>query len=182
MGAAVTTATRVLAHSNLHTNQDGNNKIHGLVPDIQASLVESIAQVTKCMDNNVPNFMHGAVTECMDNNGPKLVLEVDSETNLTVDVDNGPKEGNKEVGLSVSRPNKQLGKWTRINRMEVGLNNLNKPTCMPTLGKRLAEDALFVSGETGEAACSQKRTKVELVDGEIDSTSAGVNDHPCRKR
>ena len=182
MGAVVTTAVRVLAHSNLHTNQAGNNKIHGVVLDIQPSLVDSIAQVTKCMDNNMPSFMHGEVTECMDNHGLKLVLEVDSETKLTVDVDNGLEEGNKEVGLSVSRPNKQLGKWTRINRMEVGPNNLNKPTCMPTLGKRLVEDALFVSGETGEAACSQKRTKVGLVDGEIDSTSAGVNDHPCRKQ
>ena len=182
MGATVTTTVRVLAHSNLRTNQAGNNEIHEVVPNIQPNLVESIVQVTKCMDNNVPSLMHGEVTECMDNHRPKVVLEVDSETKLIVDVDNGPEEGNKKVGLSVSQPNKQLGKWTRINRMEVGPNNLNKPTCMPTLGKRLVEDALLVSGETGEAACSQKRTKVGLVDGEIDSTLAGVNDHPCREQ
>ena len=53
---------------------------------------------------------------------------------------------------------------------------------MPTLGKRVGEDALFVSAETGEAACTQKRSKVRRENGEIDSTSAGVNDHPCRKQ
>ena len=181
MGAAATTVARVLAHSNLHTNQTGNTEIHGVFPDIQPTSVEKIAQETKCMESNVPNFLHGAVTEGMENHGPKSVIEVDSKTDSTVDVDNGPKEGNNEVGLSVSRPNKQVGKWTRINRMEVGLNHLNKPTCMPTLGKRIVEDALFGSSETGAAACSQKRTKVELVVGETDSTSAGVNDHPCRE-
>ena len=66
--------------------------------------------------------------------------------------------------------------------MEVGLNLLNKPTCMPTLGKRSVENALFWSGETGAVACSQKRTKMELVVGETDSTSAGVNEHPCREQ
>ena len=65
--------------------------------------------------------------------------------------------------------------------MEVGLNYSNKPTCMATLGKRSVEDAPFWSGETGAAACSQKRIKVRLEDGEIDSTSAGVIDHPCRE-
>ena len=150
--------------------------------DIQPNSVERIAQVTKCMESNVPNFLHGAVTEGMDNHGPKIAIEVDSNTVSTVEVDNGPEEGNNEVGFSVSRPNKQVGKWNRINRMEVGLNHLNKPTCMATLGKRNVEDALFWSGETGAAACSQKRTKMELVVGETDSTSAGVNDHPCREQ
>ena len=66
--------------------------------------------------------------------------------------------------------------------MEVGLNYSNKPTYMATLGKRSVEDALFWSGETGAAACSQKRTKMEFTVGETDSTSAGVNDHPCREQ
>ena len=134
MGAAATTAARVLAHSNLNTNQTGNIEIHGMFPDIQPNSVERIAQNTKCMESNVPNFSHGAVTEGMNNHGPKIVIEVDSKTDSTVDVDNGPEEGNNEVGLIVSRPNKQVGKWNRINRMEVGLNHLNKPTCMLMLG------------------------------------------------
>ena len=53
---------------------------------------------------------------------------------------------------------------------------------MATLGKRSVEDAPFWSGETGAAACSQKRTKMEFTVGETDSTSAGVNDHPCREQ
>ena len=182
MGAAAMTVARVLAHSNLHTNQTGNTEIHGVSPDIQPNSVERIAQDTKCMESNVPNFLHGEVTEGMDNQGSKIVIEVDSKIDSTVDGDNGPEEGNNEVGLIVSRPNKQVGKWNRINRMEVGLNHLNKPTCMPTLGKRSVEDALFWSGETGAVACSQKRTKMELVVGETDSTSAGVNEHPCREQ
>ena len=181
-GAAATTAARVLDHCNVHTNQFGTTENHGKSPDFQPNLVEKIAQDTKCMESNVPNFLHEVLTEGMDNHGPKLATDVDSNTASTVEVVNGPEEGNNEVGFSVSRPNKQVGKWNRITRMEVGLNHSNKPICMATLGKRSVEDALFWSVETGAAAGAQKRTKIELVVGETDSTSAGVNDHPCREQ
>ena len=182
MGAMAKTAARVLAPKDMRTNQSGNNELHGVDPDIQPKVAEGIVQVTKCLDHNVPTLMHGEDSECMDSHVPKAVQAGDSKTNLKVDTNNGPKEGNKEVGLPAPRPIKQMGKWTRINKMEVGPNELIKSTSMPTLGKRFVEDALFVSGETGAAACSQKRIKVRLEDGEIDSTSAGVIDHPCREQ
>nr|POE53051.1 hypothetical protein CFP56_06907 [Quercus suber] len=82
MEATAKTMARVLAPSDVHTNQSGNNEIHGVDPDIQQKFSKGIVQVTKCMENHVPSLVHG----------------VDSEINLEVDTDNGPKEGNKEIG------------------------------------------------------------------------------------
>ena len=180
--ATAKSAARVLAPRDLRTTQSGNNELHGVDLDIQPKIVEGIAQVPKCLDHNVPILTHGEDDKCMDSHVPKVVQAGNSETKLRVDTDHGPEEGNKEVGLPASRPTKQMGKWTRINRMEVGPNDLTKSNSMPTLGKRVGEDALFVSAETGEAACTQKRSKVRREDGEIDSTLAGVIDHPCREQ
>ena len=180
--ATAKSAARVLAPRDLRTTQSGNNELHGVDPDIQPKIVEGIAQVPKCLDHNVPILTHGEDDKCMDSHVPKVVQAGNSETKLRVDTDHGPEEGNKEVGLPASRPTKQMGKWTRINRMEVGPNDLTKSNSMPTLGKRVGEDALFVSAETGEAACTQKRSNVRRENGEIDSTSAGVIDHPCREQ
>ena len=90
MGATTKTAARVFAPSNVHTNKFGNNEVHRAVIDTQPNVTKGITQVNKCMDEHMPSLMHGE----------------DSDINLNVDKDNGLEEGNKEVGLSISRPNK----------------------------------------------------------------------------
>ena len=41
------------------------------------------------------------------------------------------KQIRKRASPSVTQPNKQVAKWTRINRMEVGLNEVNNPASIP---------------------------------------------------
>ena len=164
MGATIKTAARVFAPSNGHTNNIGNNEIHGAVTINQPNVTEEITQAQNTIAEQVPSLMQGE----------------DSNCNVNVDKENGLEEENKVVGLSNLRPNTHKAKWTRLNRMEVGPNEAKPNNSLSMLGKRQGEDALFLSSETGAAACSQKRAKIDLGDGFLDSTSAGVDDHPCR--
>ena len=75
-----------------------------------------------------------------------------------------------------------MAKWTRLNIMEVGPNDSNNSNSMITLGKLSTEETLFVSCKTGAVTCFQKRAKVDLGDGVLDSTSVGVHDHLCREQ
>lgn len=146
--------------------QDGNNDLYGIEQNLQGQISDSLAQVAPCMDNHVT---------CLE---PK----VDSGLKLNVDDDSGLKEANKEVGSSFTRPNKQGAKWTRLNRMEVGPNELNNPTSMLTLGKRPVEVALDVNYAEGASMFSRKRSKVGSNDGDSDIIAAGVVDQPCREQ
>nr|POE57570.1 hypothetical protein CFP56_32904 [Quercus suber] len=132
MGAMAKMTARVFAPNNVRTNELGNNEIHGAVTDIQPPAMEEITQVSKCMAEHIPSLMHGE----------------DLDINLNVDKDNGLEEGNKEAGLSISRPNKQMAKWTRFNRMEVRPNESNKSNSLTMLGKQSVEDPLFLSCKT----------------------------------
>lgn len=82
---------------------------------------------------------------CMDNHVSSIVPRVDANLNLNADNNNGLKEANEKVGLLVTRPNKQIAKWTRLNRMEVRPNDLNHFTSTLMLGKRSMEDVLDMS-------------------------------------
>ena len=119
------------------------------------------------------------VASCMDNHVSGLVPLVDADLNLNVEENNGLKEANEEVGLIATRPNKQIAKWTRLSRMEVGSNDLKHSSSTLKLGKRSVEGALYVSCETGAATLPQKRSKLGISNDDSEFTSAGVDDHPC---
>ena len=120
MDVPAKTAARVLVNSDMQPTQFGNNDLHRIEPNFQANISDSFSQVVPCMDNHVP---------C-------LAPKVDFELKLNEDDDNGPREANKEVGPSVTQPNKQIAMRNRLSRMEVGPNELNNPTSMLTFGKR----------------------------------------------
>lgn len=160
---ATVTAARVLAHSDMTKAQLGKNELHGIDFNLQANSSEGISHVASYMENHVPN----------------IVPLIDADLNLSLVKNNGLKETNEEVGLIASRPNKQFAKWTRLSRMEVGPNDLSHSSCMPTLGKRSIEDALYVSCETKAATLPQKRSKVDGNDGDLEFISVGVDDHSC---
>ena len=141
----------------------GKNGLDGVGPNIQANISEGISYMATSMDNLVLS----------------LTPSGDAHLNLNEDNNNGLKEVNEEVGLFVTQPSKQIAKWTRLSRMEVGLIDLNHSTSKLKLGKRLVEDALDVNCAEGAATLSQKRSKVGFSDGDSDFTSVGVDDHPC---
>jgi len=165
MEVSAKTVARVLASSDMQPTQVGNNDLHGIEPNLLAKISDGFLQVATCMDNHMT---------C-------LAPKVDSELKLYEDDDNGLKEANKEVGPTVTWPNKQVAKWTRLNRMEVGPNELNNPTSMLTLRKRLVEVALDVNYAEGAAIFSQKCFKVGSSDGDLDIIVTGVVDHPYRE-
>lgn len=163
MEAAVKTVARVLANNDMQPTQYGNNELCRIDSNHEANVLEGISHVSPCVDSHVSS----------------LVPRVESDLTLDVDNANGLKEVNKEVGLFDTRPKKQMAKWTRLNRMEVGLYELNNSYSMPTLGKRFIEVVLEVSNAVEAATLYQKRSKVDCSNDDSDFTLAGVEDHPC---
>lgn len=164
--AAVKTAARDLENDDLQPSQYGNNGRCGIDVNHEANVLEEVSHGSPHVDSHVP----------------RSVISVEADTNLNVVIDNGLKEISKEVGLADIRPKRKIAKWTRQNRMEVGLNDLSDPNSMFTLGKWSVEAVMELENTTEAETLSQKRTKVGCNNGVSDFTSAGVEDHPCREQ
>ena len=78
-------------------------------------------------------------------------------------------------GLSNSKPKTT---WTRINKMDFGLDGLARAITLPTLGKR---DTRNIVGEQIDEH-KTKRGKVINEEGLPKEISVGVDSHPCRKQ
>ena len=79
------------------------------------------------------------------------------------------------IGPSTSKPK---GTWTRINRMDFGLNGLTRAITLPGLGKRDPQELQDWQDEEQNI----KKGKVSNDEGSNDYVSVGVEIHPCRKQ
>ena len=102
---------------------------------------------------------------------PSLVSLLDAKLNTKGMEKIGLKEANDEVGLSATRPNKQIAKWTRLSRMENGPNEPKLSSNMLKLGKKISGGCL-----------PQKRSKLGSNDDDLELTSVGVVEHPCQEQ
>ena len=111
------------------------------------------------------------VVSYMDNHVPGLVSLLDAKLNTKGMEKIGLKEANDEVGLSATRPNKQIAKWTRLSRMENGPNEPKLSSSMLKLGKKISGGCL-----------PQKRSKLGSNGDDLELTSVGVVEHPCQEQ